>query len=250
MNNIRFFTYIGEHYDNESPEKIEGLYEKLPYGTVAYFNEDLYEQAYEYSVDKWTTASYVFDLGPEMYIGHEHDIHSSDVILKGSFGDEVFWHEPRAAMSVAIHELGSKSLEECHDMLKDYYAYQPHHMNQWDFDRISAAPDMDRAILGHHYNRQFSYLKDDRVLMNQMVISPFIDIRLRNLLPLCDRKTKVDIILNASLQKAIISERWKPFLNDTKAGGEESFTRINVSKYNRKQVAWFLKNRGTNAGIV
>ena len=74
-------------------------------------------------------------------------------------------------------------------------------------------------------------------------IVTFIDIRLRELLPKCDKQTQTASILDASIQTQLMGKNLKQYMNKYKAGGEESFEEIGYSKQQRKQLEEFIKSR-------
>ena len=116
-------------------------------------------------------------------------------------------------------------------------------MTQHNLDKIIKSQNFEMSIMNYHYNRQRSFLKDDRVLLDQMIISPFIDLRLRELLPKCDKQTQTASILDASIQTQLMGKNLKQYMNKYKAGGEESFEEIGYSKQQRKQLEEFIKSR-------
>ena len=146
-------------------------------------------------------------------------------------------------MSVAVHDWRITGMEEIIHSLKEKYSRQLFHMTQHNLDKIIKSQNFEMSIMNYHYNRQRSYLKDDRVLLDQMIISPFIDLRLRELLPKCDKQTQTASILDASIQTQLMGKNLKQYMNKYKAGGEESFEEIGYSKQQRKQLEEFIKSR-------
>ena len=235
------YGYYGKDYMNESPELLRRLYENTG-GTLHYFDEDEYRLAYSETIRGWKTPSFNMDLAPEMHIRDRYNL-KDKVIVKGTFGDEIFWHDARSAMSVAVHDWRITGMEEIIHSLKERYSRQLFHMTQHNLDKIIKSQNFEMSIMNYHYNRQRSYLKDDRVLLDQMIISPFIDLRLRELLPKCDKQTQTASILDASIQTQLMGKNLKQYMNKYKAGGEESFEEIGYSKQQRKQLEEFIKSR-------
>ena len=235
------YGYYGKDYMNESPELLKRLYENTG-GTLHYFDEDQYRLAYSETIRGWKTPSFNMDLAPEMHIRNRYNL-KDKVLVKGTFGDEIFWHDARSAMSVAVHDWRIIGMKEIVDSLKENYSRQLFHMTQHNLDKITQSQNLEMSIMNYHYNRQKSYLKDDRVLLDQMIISPFIDLRLRGLLPRCDRQTRTASILDASIQTELIGKDLVCYMNKHKAGGEESFGRIGYAKQQRKQLEEFIKSR-------
>ena len=182
------------------------------------------------------------DLAPEMHLRNSYNL-KDKVLIKGTFGDEIFWHDARSAMSVAVHDWKITDMKEIVQRLRQNYSRQLFHMTQYNLDKIIQSENLEVSIMNYHYNRQRSYLKDDRVLLDQMVISPFIDLRLRELLPKCDKATRTASILDASIQTDLMGNDLVRYMNKHKAGGEESFEELGYARQQRKQLQEFIKAR-------
>ena len=229
--------YLGENYQKENPAKIRKLYDYLPNSILHFFDADEYHKAYYSDIENWCIPSRNADLAPERYVIEKY-LDKKDVIIKGTFGDEIFWHDPLSADSVCRHIYNITDHKESLDFLKNHYSYQPYHSDVNFFNLISKLSFND-SVMYYHYHRQSSYLKDDRILNNRLIFSPYIDIRLRKLLPLCDLDTKVSSILDASIQKKMITANLITFLNENKSGGEESFESIDYEKIKKDQLQSF-----------
>ena len=249
LNDVPKYGYYGEDYKAESPELLKQLYNDTG-GSLHYFDADEYQSAYTETLPGWAIPSRNADLAPEMYIRNKYNLYDQ-VIVKGTFGDEIFWHEPWSAMSVAVHQWNCQNRSQGLAALGHHYSYQPYHTSDdiVEIMRKNAAwkatdsENLNLSIINYHYNRQRSYLRDDRVLLNQMVVSPFIDLRLRKLLPLCNLETKLSSILDARIQQNIIGNPLLSYLNKYKAGGEESFSNINYDTHRINQLNGFIKFR-------
>ena len=249
LNDVPKYGYYGEDYKSESPELLKQLYTDTG-GSLHYFDANEYQSAYTETLSGWAIPSRNPDLAPEMYIRNKYNLYDQ-VIVKGTFGDEIFWHEPWSAMSVAVHQWNCQNRSQGLAALGHHYSYQPYHTsdNIVEIMRKNAAwkatgsENLNLSIINYHYNRQRSYLRDDRVLLNQMVVSPFIDLRLRRLLPLCNLETKLSSILDARIQQNIIGNPLLSYLNKYKAGGEESFSNINYDTHRINQLNGFIKFR-------
>lgn len=229
--------YYGDSYCKENPEKLKNLFSMLPDSTLYFFDKNLYHQAYYNDIGNWCTPSKNADLAPEKYI-IESEASSNTVVVKGTFGDEIFWHEPAAAAAVACHLHDCQDYSTMLEFLKSHYSYQPYHSDFNFFETIKNI-SFENSVMYYHYHRQSSYLKDDRILNNRMILSPYIDIRLRSLLPLSDRPTQKASILDAEIQKALIRPDYLSFLNNSKSGGEESFDLIDYSNIKKDQLRTF-----------
>ena len=249
LNDVPKYGYYGEDYKAESPELLKQLYNDTG-GSLHYFDADEYQSAYTETLSGWAIPSRNADLAPEMYIRNKYNLYDQ-VIVKGTFGDEIFWHEPWSAMSVAVHHWNCQNREQGLAALRHHYNCQPYHtpdnvvetMRKNAVWKTTGSENLNLSIINYHYNRQRSYLRDDRVLLNQMVISPFIDLRLRRLLPLCNLETKLASILDVQIQKNIVGNPLLNYLNKFKAGGEESFSSINYDNHRLNQLNEFIKFR-------
>ena len=83
-----------------------------------------------------------------------------------------------------------------------------------------------------------SYLKEIRVLSNKLLISPYIDLRLRTLLNSCDIDTQIRSAFNAELQFSLIADTTK--VNKIKAGAQEGSDILAISR--ETLLKNFLKN--------
>lgn len=241
MDGVPKYGYYGAMYHNESPDKIKKLYADTG-GQLHCLGEDEYKTAYTQSVKGLRTPTSVVDLAVERHVIDTFDLEDK-VIVKGTFGDEIFWHDPWSAMSWCVHNLGLADMDAVRNVLENHYAYQPFHMTEDSLTAIRASENFEYSVLNHHYNRQISYLKDDRVLCKQMVLSPYVDMRLRNLMPQCDNDARTKSILDAQIQRNLIPGLEK-YVNTNKSGGEESFPTIGYHQQQIIQLGEFLKSRG------
>ena len=229
--------YYGYTYQSEDPGKLKELYNYLPNSILHYYDSVEYSNAYNKTLDAWYTPSTTFDLAPEMHLLDKYNFKDCTVV-KGTFGDEIFGHRPRESAVIAKHQYQIDDIKIFREWLKDYYSYQEYSLNNNVFECIKNLSYED-SLMYFWYYKQVSYLKDDRILNNQMIVSPYIDIRLRKLLPLCNKETQAKTILNADLQKNMIDNKLIGFLNDKKYGGEESFDAINYKKIKSLQLESF-----------
>ena len=78
---------------------------------------------------------------------------------------------------------------------------------------------------------------------NQLMIDPYADLRLLELLPSSNLVTQRASILNATLQKEMIIDRFKPYLNPYIAGTNWLWDRdFNNGSFRRKAIDAILKN--------
>jgi len=242
MMQCKITGYCGTSYNKENPQKLKNLFSFLPDSELYCFDENLYRRAYYDNINNWCTPSKNADLAPEKYI-IEAESTPETVVIKGTFGDEIFWHEPAAAAAVAYHQHGCHEYDSMLEFLKSHYSYQPYHSDPNFFETIKSL-DLKNSIMYYHYHRQSSYLKDDRILNNRMIVSPYIDMRLRSLMPLTEKTAQESSVLDAAIQKQLISSEYLLYLNSSKSGGEESFDMIDYKKIKKDQLIAFVSNIG------
>ena len=78
---------------------------------------------------------------------------------------------------------------------------------------------------------------------NQLIIDPYMDLRLWSLLPSSDVQTQEASILDAQLQKDMISDKFKPYINSYTAGTNWFFDRgLNNVSFTKKTINALLEN--------
>ena len=78
---------------------------------------------------------------------------------------------------------------------------------------------------------------------NQLMIDPYMDLRLINLLQSSDIPTQEANILDAQIQKDMISDKLLPYLNPYKAGLDWFYDyHPNDRRFKKRMINSFLKN--------
>lgn len=150
-----------------------------------------------------------------------HDPVVKDILVKGTFGDEIFWHGPGSAAAYALHHAGITEFSDLPEYLTNFYNYQPLYTSEYHFDMMKTL-DFDASIMSYYYYRHFSYLKEERITSNKLIFSPYIDYKLRSLLPKCDLETQRASLLDVQIQKDIIDPKILKQLASRKYGSEEA----------------------------
>jgi len=163
-----------------------------------------------------------------------------DTIVKGSFGDEIFWHGPGSAGAYALHHDGITEFSELSEYLANFYNYQPLYTSEYHFNMMKSL-DFDASIMSYYYYRHFSYLKEDRVVSNKFILSPYIDYKLRSLLPKCDLETRRACLLDVQIQKDIVDPKLLKYLAPHKSGMEEVII-FDLPFVHKNKVIDILKN--------
>ena len=91
--------------------------------------------------------------------------------------------------------------------------------------------------------RYFKRLATFSVQQQHLVVDPYADLRLYSLLPSCDIPAQEASILNAQMQKDMISDKFLPYLSPHKAGGNRFYdSDLNNKHFRKKMINSFLKN--------
>ena len=199
------------------------------------FTKSEYINACEQEFINWNTTARGIDLAIEAHILKQYSDHK---ILTGTYGDEIFWHDPYGAMAVYIFKTKNKADYNSYvDFISDKYSNLITTWTEDIFYEIKNYPSFEEAMTSRLYYRG-SYLKESRVLSNKLLISPYIDLRLRTLLNSCDTDTQIRSAFNAELQFSLIADTTK--VNKIKAGAQEGSDILAISR--ETLLKNFLKN--------
>ena len=84
-------------------------------------------------------------------------------------------------------------------------------------------------------------MRDELPLYDQLIVSPYVDIRLRQMMPLADYDARIRNMLDAESQKVMIDKKWLSHINPHKGGMEESHAFIDRLKCTRHMLKSFIK---------
>ena len=166
-------------------------------------------------------------------------INKDYIIIDGSYGDEVFWHDCNIALASLFFKY-KFSYEEAVQFLKEKkcYSYQVMEMDKSFYETtIKTCKSLQHFITWLFYYRN-SYLQDLRGLTNRLILSPYIDVNLHTLLNKCTQAVKEKSIFNAELQFDLLPLDLQYKVNKFKIGGEEGSRLIN----RKFSIPTFLKN--------
>ena len=199
------------------------------------FTKAEYINACEKEFSTWNTCAKGSDLAIEAHILKQYSDHE---ILTGTYGDEIFWHNPYGAMAIYIFKTKNKADYNSYvEFISDKYSNLITSWTENLFYQIKNYHSFKEAITSRLYYRG-SYLKESRVLSNKLLISPYIDLRLKTLLNSCDTDTQIRSALNAELQFSLVTDTTN--VNKVKAGAQEGNYMLSVST--ETLLKNFLKN--------
>jgi hypothetical protein len=92
-------------------------------------------------------------------------------------------------------------------------------------------------------HRYIHRLAPSQFLSDQLIIDPYMDLRLWSLLPSSDVQTQEVSMLDAQIQKDMISSKFRPYLNPYTAGADMLYdSGFNNRIFEKKKIDSFLKN--------
>ena len=198
---------------------------------------NLSKKAAKYWVAPWRA----YDYSAEVNIYRE-SIDEDAVVLNGTYGDEVYWHEPWQALAMCIF-YRNYSFEETVEFLAGKYLGNNRLISEILYNEVKECNSFQNAIIKRLYYRP-SYLKGLRVVANRLIISPFIDLRLKTLLNRCDRDAQERSCFDVEVQKKLITPSLLEYVNAIKAGTEEGSDEYWISDEhpNINLLKYFIRN--------
>ena len=218
--NIPLISYKGDWWTREVIPKF------LDNQTIFSYTKDEYEKTSITAGKYWETPWMRYDYTTETCIYREK-IDPTSVILNGTYGDHIYWHEPFIAIAMCIY-FYNLPYEKVHSFLEDKYCYNPEYISETDYNRIKGEGSFEKAVTSRMYFSS-SYLKGLRITGNRLILSPYIDLRLKTLLPQSDRDTQERSCFEAEIQKKLVPTHILKFVNKYKIGTEEG-SRLFFSK--------------------
>ena len=176
------------------------------------------------------------------------------VMITGSFGDHVFWHWHPYPTRHAIHRWGMTDAEQIWSRLLPHYGFggpavpTGTHSQQTRTKEIKdvvnkAYPDFKTACMGlRYFNGKMSAIVS-QFWPDQLNLDPYADLRLWKLLPSCDIQTQEASILDAQIQKDMISDKWLPYLTPHKCGSNLYYDHdLDNLEFKKKMIDSLVKN--------
>ena len=244
------FISTGFNKYNESEDLLKQLYNDHG-GTLHYFDTEALEDAFNSQFPKLQKT---MDYKPaHLVLMCMRDIYKLNdrVIVVGNFGDHIFWKGRAIVARHAVHRWGMKDAEKIWDRCISHYGFGGPPGPTGTYSKQSRIadinkylsdpyPDFPTAIMALRY---FKRLATFSVQQQHLVVDPYADLRLYSLLPSCDIPAQEASILNAQMQKDMISDKFLPYLSPHKAGGNRFYdSDLNNKHFRKKMINSFLKN--------
>ena len=253
LNDVPMYGFIGtgfnKYHELEAPFK--QLYNDYN-GTLHYFDIKTLEDVLNSQLPN-LQKTIKYDVAHLMLMYIRDVYHLNDrVIVHSNFGDHVLWHNRRYVLFLAVHRWGMKDAQQIWDRCIPHYGFGGPagptgvYSKQSRIDEINKYlsdpyPDFKTAVIAHKY-----FIKPPNLsnLSDPLCIDPYMDLRLINLLPSCDIPTQEASILDARIQKDMISDELLPYLNPHKAGGNwvYDFPKRDKEEFRKKMLSGILKN--------
>jgi len=246
--------YCKEFNQYHEPEDLfKNLYNEHK-GTLYYFNSDEIQDILDNQLSKVQKISKPYPIINMMFMHLIDRYELNDrVIVQGSYGDDVFWHKRRIITCHAVHRWGMKDAELIWDMCLPRYGFGGPSISTGTYSKESRIDEMNKyisnpytdfapALMAHRY---INRLQPSQFMSDQLIIDPYMDLRLWSLLPSSDVATQEASMLDAQIQKDIISDKFKPYINPYTAGADMLYDNVsgfNDKKFKRKIVTSFLQN--------
>ena len=240
INEMPVIGYTGDWFKNEPADKLLELYKHFPNGETYILSKEEYDNLYTPSIDTGHCDIPCMNPAIMAEIVLLKNKYPDKVYIKGTFGDEIYWHNGSAGLIGAIAEYGCTNLKQVENVLKKHYTNLPVTYSQRIFDYFASMNFID-AIVSYHYYRQKAYTRDELQIYNQLIVSPYIDIRLRRLMPMADYDARIRNMLDVESQKKQTSKKYLKYCNTYKGGMEESHLYIDRLKVTRHVLKLFLK---------
>ena len=240
IKNIPVVGYTGDWFEDEPADKLLELYKNFPKGITHILNKQEYDNLYTPSITEDHCDIPCMNPALMAEIVLLKDQYKDKVYVKGTFGDEIYWHNGTSGLLCAIHEFNCTTLEQAQKVLQNHYTNLPVTYSQKLFDYFANMSFTD-ALVSYHYYRQKAYIRDELQIYNQLIVSPYIDLRLRKLMPMADHNARLRNMLDVESQKKQTSKKYLKYCNKHKGGMEESHFHIDRKKVTRHVLKLFLK---------
>ena len=175
------------------------------------------------------------------------------VIIQGNAGDHIFCHDRFYVLRHAVHRWNVHNAEQIWDKCLPHYGFGGPPGPAGTYSKESRIDEINKYISNPCKDfatsmMQLRYFKrlpslTGQYMPDQLMIDPYADLRLIELLPTSDVATQEASMLDAQIQKDIISDKFKPYLNSYVAGTNWFYDRgLNNSSFRRKTINALVKN--------
>ncbi len=244
LDDVPMHGFCIEKFDQyyESTELFKKLYHETS-GTLEYFSIETLQDVFNSQLPKiqktikYSPAHLIF-----MHMRDRYKLNDR-IIIQGNTGDDIFCHYREIVILHAIYRWGMTDAEQIWNRCLPYYGFdgpaipKSRYAKQPRLDEInkyisSPCKDFATAMTALRYKNRSAEL-DAQYIPDQLIIDPYMDLRLWSLLPSSDVQTQEASILDAQLQKDMISDKFKPYINSYTAG---SYMIYDSDFYNKKFV--------------
>jgi len=237
--------------------ELEVLFKKLYHehkGTLHYFNSEGIHDTLDSQLTKiQKTISYT---PHHLMFMCMRDIYKLDdrVIIHGTRGGQIFQHIRHYVIRHAVHRWGMTDAQQIWNRCLPHYGFggpggptgftsKQSRINEIDkYVSTNPYPNFETAITAPIYFKRLPSTGSN-YMPNQLMIDPYGDLRLWKLLPSSDVQTQEASMLDAQLQKDMISSKFLPYLNPYKVGVDWFYDDyLNNNKFRKKMINSLLKN--------
>ena len=254
LDDVPMYGFCIEKFDqyHEPTELFKKLYHETS-GTLHYFDIETLEDVFNSQLPKiQKTVEY---LPAHMMFMHIKDTYKLNdrIIIQGNYGDDIFWHYRKPVIRHAVHRWGMKDARKIWNRCVPHYGFEgpaipkSRYAKQPRLDEMNKyisnpCKDFATAMTALRYKNRAGAM-EAQYMPNQLIIDPYMDLRLWSLLPSSDVQTQEASMLDAQLQKDMISSKLRPYLNSYTAGADMLYdSGFYNQKFKEKIINNLLKN--------
>ncbi len=255
LNDVPMYGFYSENFDpyHESTELFKQLYSDNN-GTLHHLFSSSIPKIINQHMDKlqktinYRPAHFIF-----MHMIDRYKLNDR-VIIQGHGGNLTFYHNRYYVLRHAVHRWNADNAEQIWDKCLPHYGFGGPSGPAGFYSKESRIDEMNEYISNpckdfatsmmqvRHCKRLYGDLTG-QYLPNQLMIDPFSDLRLLELLPTSDVATQEASILDAQIQKDLISDKFKPYLNPYIAGTNWLWDgNFNNARFRKKAIKAIIKN--------
>jgi len=229
--NVISYGYDWSQGQNNTLQKLHSEYLKIPTKFFTFDREQYINIIYEAMKNSSVPIKQIYtSIGT--YISKKNTF--KDVVITGSFGDRIFGHETGNSMSYGIHYENIDNFDDLKEYTSKHYSSFADDYSERYYDQINSLTFIEHIASFYHYHH-FSLAKFDRIFFDKLIIDPYVDSKLRSLLPQCNLEAQKYTILDAQLQIDLIKDKeLLSYLAPVKIGADEGlnfeFSFVNKDK--------------------
>ena len=254
LDDVPMYGFYSKQFNayNESTELFEQLYSNNG-GTLHRFDSNKILNIINRHLDKLQKT---IDYKPVhlmfMHMKDQYELNDC-VMIQGNAGDHTFCHDRHYVLRHAVHQWNVHDAEQIWNRCLPHYGFggpsgpigtysKESRINEMNEYISNPCKDFATSMMQLHYFKRLPSLTG-QYMPNQLMIDPYADLRLIKLLPTSDVATQEASILNAQIQKDIISDKFKPYLNSYVAGTHWFYDRgLNNIQFKKKMIDSLIRN--------